>query len=225
MDPTQQYQSELKCYPIEGRELDGSTRESSEVTASITATQAGIERLQEDITRSRADVTNLGKKDSFFFFFSFSVLLQESSSFLKQGPITTTTRTTTRNISSSSSSSSGNIHQCSLHFPQLHPGTDNISTTKTTQTPLRAPSPRCSHSRCRSKAITPAALPRNQPFRPLHPLPTPRHLLGREAALSLSPESKVSNASFRAKRETCSSSSSTTKSVRCTMSIAIACAP
>ena len=82
MDPTQQYQSELKCYPIEGRELDGSTRESSEVTASITATQAGIERLQEDITRSRADMTNLGKKDSFFFFFSFSVLLQEPSSFL-----------------------------------------------------------------------------------------------------------------------------------------------
>ena len=60
MDPT------LKFYPIEGNsqvKFDGSNAESNEVTASITTTQAGIERLQEDITRSRDDMTNRGKND------------------------------------------------------------------------------------------------------------------------------------------------------------------
>ena len=70
MDPT------LKFYPIEGNsqvKFDGSNAESNEVTASITTTQAGIERLQEGIMRSQDDVTNLGETTLlclFFFFFS-----------------------------------------------------------------------------------------------------------------------------------------------------------
>jgi len=78
MDPT------LKFYPIEGNsqlKFDGSNAESNEVTTSIAATQAGIERRQEDVIRSRDDMTNLGKTTPAL---PFSRLPQEPSFLLQK---------------------------------------------------------------------------------------------------------------------------------------------